>query len=106
MMQIQIHTDKNIEGREALAAHIQGVVEQSLSRFSTRITRIEVHLGDENGAKSGTDDKRCMIEARVEHRQPSAVTHHAATLHQAVQGAAEKMRRALESSFGRVEDHR
>ena len=35
-------------------------------RFSAHITRVEVHLGDENAGKRGSDDKRCMMEARLE----------------------------------------
>jgi hypothetical protein len=41
-MQIQINTDHNIEGREALAAHFSEVVERALSRMSDHITRVEV----------------------------------------------------------------
>ncbi len=104
-MQIQINTDDNIEGREELADQVKGVVESALERFSDRITRVEVHLSDENGRKSGQDDKRCMIEARVAGRQPTAVTHQAATLDQAVDGAAEKLRRSLESTLARLADH-
>ena len=83
-MQVQINTAHNIEGREALTAHFRGVVESALDRFSDRITRVEVHLSDENGQKHGADDKRCMIEARLEGHQPLAVKHHAAMLEQAV----------------------
>ena len=80
-MQIQINTDRNIEGREALATQVSGVVESALSRFSDHITRVEVHLSDENSAKKGGhDDIRCMMEARLEGRQPVAVTHQAATV--------------------------
>ncbi|MDP2270439.1 MAG: HPF/RaiA family ribosome-associated protein [Archangium sp.] len=105
-MQIQINTDINIEGREALASQVKGVVESALSRFSDSITRIEVHLSDQNGAKPGQDDKRCMMEARLKGRQPSAVTHHAASLDEAVDGAAEKLKRSLESTLERVHDVR
>jgi ribosome-associated translation inhibitor RaiA len=103
-MQIQINTDDNIEGREEFADQIKGVVESALERFSDRITRVEVHLSDENGRKSGQDDKRCMMEARVAGRQPTAVTHQAATLDQAVDGAAEKLKRSLESTLERLAD--
>jgi hypothetical protein len=41
------------------------------------------------------------MEARLEGRPPAAVLHHAATLDQAITGAAEKLERALESSQGR-----
>ena len=35
-MQIQIRTGHNIEGHEALATQVIGVVKESLSRFSDR----------------------------------------------------------------------
>ncbi len=69
-MQIQVNTDHTIEGHEALAARIRGVVENALSRMSDHITRVEVHLIDESGPKSRKNNKRCMMEARLEGRQP------------------------------------
>jgi len=103
-MQIQINTDRNIEGHETLAAQVRGVVENALSRLSDRITRVEVHLSDESGRKSGQNDKRCMMEARLEGRQPIAVTHQAATVDHAVDGAADKLARLIESTLGRLRD--
>ena len=103
-MQIQIHTDHNIEGREALADRVSGVVKEILSRFSDRITHVEVHLSDQNSDhKDGNGDMRCMIEARLEGHQPLAVTHHASTLNQAVDGAAEKVTHLIEHTLGRLE---
>ena len=104
-MQIQIHTDHNIEGHQALAAQISGVVENALGRFSDHITQVQVHLSDENSdKKGGNDDIRCMMEAGLEGRQPIAVTHHAATLDQAVDGAADKLTNLIESTLGRMHD--
>ena len=106
-MQIQINTDRHIEGHEALAAKVSGVVESALSRISDSITRVEVHLSDENSAKKGgNDDIRCVMEARLEGRQPSAVTHQAATVDQAVDGAAEKLTRMIESTLGQLRDQK
>lgn len=109
-MQIQINTDHNIEGHEALAAHVSGIVESAVSRFSEHITLVEVHLTDEIGQmsshKSGQNDKRCVMEARLERRHPIAVTHQAATMHQAVDGAADKLTRMIESTLGRLRDQR
>jgi ribosome-associated translation inhibitor RaiA len=105
-MQIQINTDHNIEGHEALAAQVSSVVESALSLVSDHITRVEVHLSDENGAKVGQHDKRCMMEARLEGRQPIAVTDEAATMNEAVDGAADKLARLIESNLGRVRDQR
>ncbi len=101
-MHIQINTDHNIEGREALADQFRGVVESALSRFSEQITRVEVHVSDENSDKKGGHDKmRCMMEARIEGRQPIAVTHHASTLDEAIEGAAGKLTRLIEHTLGR-----
>jgi hypothetical protein len=94
-MQIQINTDRNIEGHQALAAHVSSVVESALSQISHHITRVEVHLSDENSDKSGSKDNRCALEARLEGRRPVAVTHQAATLDQAIHGAAEKLTRSI-----------
>ena len=92
-MQVQVNTDHNVEGHEVLAGHISGVVKSALNSLSDHITRVEVHLTDESGHNDTQNDKRCMMEARLEGRQPIAVTHHATTLHEAVGGAADKMTR-------------
>jgi len=106
-MHIQMNTDSNIEVHEALAAQVNSVVESALNRFIDRITRVEVHLSDENSDKKrGNDDMRCVMEARLEGRQPIAVTHQAATLDQAVDGAADKLSRLIESTLGRLRDQR
>jgi len=101
-MNVQVNTDGNIEGHERMAAHVRGVVRSALDRVGDNITRVEVHLSDSNGHKSGHDDKRCMMEARLEGRQPIAATHRGATADQAVDGAAEKLARLVESTVGRV----
>jgi len=108
-MKIQVNTDDNIAGREALASHVSATVQKALDRFREHITRVELHLSDENSAKNGkvdAGDQRCLLEVRLEGRQPVAVTDQAATLHQAVQGAADKMARLLDTTFGRLRDQR
>ncbi len=105
-MQIQVNTDHNIEGRDALVARVRSIVESALSRWVDDITRVEVHLSDESGDKGGQNDKRCMMEARLEGRQPTAVTCEAATLAQAVAGAADKLKSAIESTLERLHEHR
>ena len=103
-MHIEISTDRNITGSEGLTTHIKELVQHALIHLSDQITRAEVHLSDGNARKTGQDDKRCMIEARLERQQPTAVTHGAATMEQAVKGAADKLKRSLESNLGRLND--
>lgn len=102
-MQIQINTDRNIDGHEDHTTHLSRVVEGALRRFSDHITRVEVQLSDENSnKKGGNDDIRCVMEARLEGRQPIVVTHEAATVDQVVDGAAGKLTRLIESTLGRL----
>lgn len=105
-MQIQVNTDNNVDGRDALIRQIEIEVEAAVGRFGSHLSRVEVHLGDENAGKAGAADKRCMIEARPNGQQPVAVTHHAATLNEACVGAVQKLESLLESKFGRLLDHK
>lgn len=103
-MNIQINTDHTIDGSAGLTAYVQSIVESSLGRFQQHVTRVEVHLTDENGSKSGTEDKRCTMEVRLQGQHPSAVTHHAGTVDDAVEGAAEKLKHSVESKLGKLRD--
>lgn len=104
-MLVQINTDSNINGREEMEVYYTSKLESSLNRFDQQITRLEVHLGDENSHKHSADDKRCMIEARLKGMQPIAVTHHSDTLELAVNGAIDKLKRALESAIGKLRSY-
>ena len=101
-MQVQVNTDNHIEGRQALSDRAEAVVGAALERFADRVTRVEVHLGDENSRKGGEDDKKCVLEARPGGMQPLVVSHHAATIDQALDGATEKLERLLESTFDKL----
>jgi ribosome-associated translation inhibitor RaiA len=102
-MIIQINTDSNIEGNAELVQQITAVVSNGLERFSEKVTRVEVHLSDENSEnKFGTDDKRCLLEARLAGLQPISVSDRAATLEQAVDSAVEKLKRSLDNTMGRL----
>ena len=104
-MNIQVNTDHNIEGSEELNNYIRNHLSESFERFQGAITRIEVHLSDENAGKSGGNDKRCLLEARIANRQPVVVSHHADTIHQAIEAASHKLLRSLDSMVGRLTDH-
>ncbi|MAQ17859.1 MAG: hypothetical protein CMN30_24060 [Sandaracinus sp.] len=101
-MQIQVRTDHNIQGDERLAEYVEDVLTDSLSRFSNDITRIEVHFADENGDKSGEQDTRCTLEARVRGRKPTVVTAHAANVKDSLGSAADKLASAIEKELGRA----
>ncbi len=102
-MHIQINTDKAVQGHEDVTRFVEDAVTARVGHFAPRITRVEVHLGDENGPKGGAKGKRCMLEARPEGLKPIAVTHYDATLKLAISGAAAKLRAALEHEFGMLD---
>ena len=101
-MQVQVNSN-HIEGSARLQEWVGSAVSDRLERFEDFLTRLEIHLSDENGAKAGAEDKRCQIEARPKGHQPLSVTHKAESIDLAVEGAAEKMRHALEHLLGRLD---
>jgi ribosome-associated translation inhibitor RaiA len=103
-IQIQVNTDHNIEGREARTHHVEEDVHAALGRFGDQITRVEVHMSDENGGKPG--GKRCRMEARCAGRQPVAVSHDGTSLQHAYDGAAKALQRLLETTLGRSHQHK
>ncbi|QGJ67700.1 HPF/RaiA family ribosome-associated protein [Xanthomonas oryzae pv. oryzae] len=72
-----------------------------LAHFASDITRVEVHLRDENGQRGGAADRTCSIEAHVAGLPPIAATNSAETTASAVTGAARKLRTAIEHARGK-----
>lgn len=106
-MQIQLNTDANVQGRDSLAAWVEGELKGKLAHFLDQLTRVEVHLSDSSAARVGGHDKRCTLEARLAGRPPVAVHHDAGNVADAFHGAADKLQRKLEADLGRLrEAHR
>ena len=64
-----------------------------------------MHVSDENGNKSTPNDKKCVIEARVEKKQPFAVTATADSREKAFFEALEKMQRVLDTTLEKIKEH-
>ncbi|TWU29697.1 HPF/RaiA family ribosome-associated protein [Bythopirellula polymerisocia] len=106
-MQINLSTDNHIEGNAKLTGYVESLVESALDRFLKQITRVEVHLSDQNsGTKSGANDKRCVMEARISGRQPLSVTAESDSVDRALDGAITKLEKKLASEFDRIKDPR
>jgi hypothetical protein len=104
---IQIHTDNQVEGDDGeRRAQLEEQVRQRLARFEARITDVEIHVSDANGARGGPADLRCSLEARVSGLQPIAVTDEGTNLDRAVLAAAKKAVRALDHQLGKLNGHR
>jgi len=101
-MRVQVNSDKTITVDSRVISFVESEVNRSLGRFNARLTSVEVHLSDVNSYKRGSQDKRCIVEARPAGFPPQAVTMAAARVDAAVRGALSKMRRLLDSTFGRA----
>lgn len=104
-MTIQINTDKTISGEQRSEEYFSSLIAEALQRFDSHITRIEVHLKDENGKKEGINDISCLIEARIEGKQPIAVTNQADSVDLAVTGAIDKIKTAVGTIVGKMQNH-
>ncbi len=104
-MIIQLNTDKNLTIHAEYESQINEKINTELERFASHLTRVEVHLTDENGSKSGLNDKKCLMEARIEGR-PSIVT---SCLDQnydlAINGAIHKLKNALTTVDSKIKAH-
>ena len=104
-MQVQFNSDSSIMGTENVAERIEASVREKLSRFEDRLTRVEIHVRDENGAKHGADDKACTIEARPRGGKPIGVTAKASKVDDAARMAASTLAQRLNRSFGKEAKH-
>ena len=98
-MKIQFNTDKSISGNEKNQDYFTAMISEALTNYEDHITRVEVHLSDENG------NMRCLLEARIEGKQPIAVSCQDNTVELAVSGAIDKLSASLETIFGRLQNH-
>jgi len=102
-MLIQVNAGE-FQSTPALIAHVEKEVEKALKLFRDRVTRVEVHLHDNNGPKSGVD-KRCVMEARPASHQPIAVESISTDMYEAVVGAAGKLERAIRKMVEREREY-
>lgn len=102
-MEIKVNTDNTIDRHQGLDERVRDLVESSVGRFE-QVHRVDVHLSNQNGQKHEDGDNYCMMEARVSGYEPVVVHAHGADLHQSISGAASKLKRALDSALGRLND--
>ena len=100
-MNIQINSDRTIDVDANLTARVKEDATRLLSRFETKLTRVEIHLTDIDNQKSGRADKRCLVEVRPAGDNPLTATATTATTESAVDQALRKMQRSLTTFFGR-----
>ena len=99
-MQVILNTDPHTDGRIEMATHLETQVKGALSRFGDHVTRVEAHLSDANSQlKTGPEDIRCTLEARLVGMEPLVVKEQAATAHQAINSAVVKLKRSITTAL-------
>lgn len=95
-MKVTINSDNHVNVQQESVQQWQSEIADALERFGSWVTRVEVHLTDENGqAKGGSDDIRCLMEARPADQQPVSIEVRSASVEQAMQEGTNTLVRRL-----------
>jgi ribosomal subunit interface protein len=97
---------KDIERTDAIDQRVHEAARKQLGRFAERLTRLEVHISDNNAGKSGPDDKRVLVEARPRSMDPVVADATGDDLYATIDAAAAKMRRLLDRHFDKHDERR
>lgn len=104
-MQVQVNCGDGLQARETLERWATGFLDDALARFRDDLTRVEVQLSDDAHGKHGAQDLRCTLEARLAAHPPVVVSHFAENMDEAVRGATQKLVKALDHTFGKLDRH-
>ena len=100
-MDIHTSTDNTIHGDLRVAEVAEMAVQNDLGHMADWLSRVDVHLKDQNGAKKGPANIRCTIEARPRGLSPMAAHADAEDIQKALKGAATKLRSRLQAGHSK-----
>jgi ribosome-associated translation inhibitor RaiA len=103
-MEVNVNTDNTIQRHQGLDERVRTQVEEAIARFGDHVRRVDVHLSNENKEKHEDGSNYCMMEALVSGYAPVVVHAHGENLAQSIAGAVTKLKRALDSAIGRLND--
>lgn len=95
----------NVQVQPTFEEDVEQRVTEVLAPYAEKLTRVEVHLRDENGHKGGKD-MRCTMEARPRGLDPVAVETIEEGPREAVRAALGKMQSLLATRFGKLDARR
>ena len=104
-MFIEFHSDNNVKTSEETVAPFRDQINNSFKTYSHQVSSVQVHFSDENGNKGGQDDKRCMMEVRLDGKDPIAVTARLSNITQALKFASDKMKASLDTRRDKLKNH-
>lgn len=105
-MLIQFSSDNHVGDHAGVQHHATALVQKVLRPFRDHITRVDVHLTDENAHANHSNDKRCVMEARLDGFPPLVVTATSSNVAAALDSASRKLRRSVVSVEAKRRSHR
>lgn len=101
-MRVLLNTDHPTHGSPEIADHLTVVVKDAVAQFGELVTWVVAHIANENSSpKTTSDEIQCTLEARLVGFEPVVVKDRAATVHQAIHGAAGKPKRAVGTALAK-----
>jgi hypothetical protein len=101
-MLVRINTDNNSSKSQEFINGVSSYISEKVKRYAHQITRIEVYFTDENGQKESPNDKRCLLEFRLDNLPPMAVSKYASSHQAALEGALDKFAAAMKKKIGKL----
>ncbi|WP_428386591.1 HPF/RaiA family ribosome-associated protein [Mucisphaera sp.] len=102
-MNVDVHA-LNIDRSETLVQHARDRISAALERFSRRVSRVRVRLSDKNGPRGGSD-MHCQMQVDVMGCGLVIVEQTDTDVYQAVDQAAERMKRTVRRAINKKRDH-
>jgi ribosome-associated translation inhibitor RaiA len=104
LMEVRVDCDAQVGHEADLIRRVEGVIGGTLERFQSRISRVEAFLRDLHSAKPGARDLVCSLEARMAGGAAVLATYEAATLAEAIHGAADKLERLIARNLQQLDE--
>lgn len=107
-MDFLFNTGNKVEAdARRMGNHFEARFRERLGRFEQRLSRIEVHVGDNDGTRrEGPAGIEATIEARPYNGQPLTASDRAATAEDAIGSALQKLVSRLDATFGKSDRFR
>ncbi|WP_157505002.1 HPF/RaiA family ribosome-associated protein [Flavobacterium tegetincola] len=77
-MKILLETDYNMSRTEEIRETLKAIIKDAFDRISEHRTRLEVKFRDESSYQDSENDRRSLLEARLNRMQPLTVMSHKA----------------------------
>ncbi len=102
-MQVLINTDNRTDGPASRTDALELRVNDGLSRFASRLSRVEAHIRDVDGDNNGARGMQARLEARPNGGDPLSAKAVGVDAEQALNNALAAMISRLDSHFGKAD---